>query len=1223
MINRLKIITLFLFTATQIISISGNSQSYYALDFAENKGQWAGNFKFKAEAGNGTFFVEQQGYTLLQYNADDYRKIGDRVHGHGTVTTGKNGEAIEQPNMQSDGPSHSGAENFIVRSHAIKVRFIGSLPNAIAVPEKPRDGYDNYFIGNDKSKWKSNIRSYSSLTYTGIYPNIDVKYFTDNGTLKYDFIVKPGADLSKLVVKYDGADKLSVKNGQLVISTSVGEIRELAPYAYQLVNGKKLEVACNFIVSAGNLVSFNIKNYNKDALLVIDPTLIFSTFTGSRSGNWGFTATPGDDGSLYAGGIVFNGGGYPTTAGAFQTTFQGGGSTLGVDMGITRFSPTGNARIFSTYLGGSQDEWPHSLYADPQGNLVVLGRTFSSDYPTTATFGSGGACDIVVTKLNAAGTGLIGSIKIGGSGDDGSNIDASGSPGCQSLLYNYGDNARSEVILDAANNVYIAASTKSTNFPTNAPFQAALGGKQDAVIVKLNPNLSTVLFSSYLGGAEDDAGFVLSLNTTTNDIYLAGATASANLPGASNAYNGGIDGFVAIINNNGTALQQTRYFGTASLDIIYGIQFDGLGFPYIMGISLGSWTVTANATFRNAGSKQFISKLQPNLSGFVYSTVYGSANSVPNISPVAFLVDRCENVYISGWGGRLNTCVSSSCFDTKTSGPLGMPITPDAIKSVTDNRDFYFFVMEKDAAGLLYGSYFGQSGGEGDHVDGGTSRFDKRGAIYQAICANCAGNNACPSSPITQPFPITPGVIGPVNGALGTSNGGECNLAAVKIAFDYQGVIAAARSSINGVINDTSGCIPLKVDFEDTIANAQSYEWDFGDGSPGFISTTPTATHTYSNIGLFTVRLIVIDSSKCIPRDTAYISIVARNDAAVLDFIETKLPPCQNLSYRFDNLSQAPPGKPFGTASFTWDFGDNTPRVTTGNGSVNHGFAAPGTYNVKLIIIDTNYCNYPDSITRTLRVAANVVASFTTPAAGCVPYSATFTNTSQAGQTFVWDFGDGTSFTGVTPPPKIYNTVGTFNVSLIATDPNTCNVSDTFVQTLTTHPNPVANFTFTPNPGQENTPTKFANSSTGAVKYVWHFGDGDSSILVNPVHQFRATAIFNTCLIAINQFGCADSVCQDVSAIILPLLDVPNAFTPNNDGVNDKVFVRGYGIARMTFRIYNRQGLLVFQSASQETGWDGRYKGTLQPMDAYAFTLEVVFSDGNKATKKGDITLIR
>ena len=1221
MINRLKLITIFLFAATQIISIRGNSQSYYALDFAENKGQWEGNFKFKAQAGNGTFFVEQQGFTILQYNADDYRKIGERVHGHGISTQGNPGVEEQRPDLHEASPAQPEGDNFIIHSHAIRVSFMGSLPDARPVPERPRDGYDNYFIGNDKSKWKSNIRSYGVLTYSGIYPNTDVRYYTENGTLKYDFNLKPGADLSKLVLKYEGADKLSVRNGDLVIGTSVGEIRELHPYAYQLLNGIKKEVDCRFEVS-GNQVRFRIKNYDKNALLIIDPTLIFSTFTGSRSGNWGFTATPGNDGSLYAGGIVFNGGGYPTTPGAFQTTFQGAGA-LGVDVGITRFSPSGNARIFSTYLGGNQDEFPHSLFADPQGNLVVLGRTTSTNFPTTATFGLGGGSDIFVTKINAAGTALIGSIKIGGTNDDGANIDASGSPGCSSLLYNYGDNARSEVILDAANNVYIAASTKSANFPVLTPFQAALGGKQDAVVVKLNPTLSTVLFSSYLGGSEDDAGFVLSLNPTTNEIYVAGGTSSANMPNASNAYNGAIDGFVSIIANNGSSLSQTRYFGTSTLDMIYGIQFDALGFPYIMGISLGSWTVTANAVYRNAGSHQFISKLQPNLSTYVYSTVFGAANSIPNISPVAFLVDRCENVYISGWGGRLNTCVSSNCFDNKTSGPAGMPITPDAIKSTTDNRDFYFFVMEKDAASQLYGSYYGQSGGEGDHVDGGTSRFDKRGAIYQAICANCMGNNACPSAPITYPFPITPGVIGPINGALSSGSGGECNLAAVKILFDYQGVIAGLRASINGVINDTSGCIPLKVDFEDTIANAKSYEWNFGDGSPVVTTTIPDTSHTYNSTGVFRVMLIAIDNSKCIPRDTVYRTIVSRNDAASIDLAAVKLPPCQSLSYRFDNLSVAPPGKPFGASSFIWDFGDNSPRVTTGNGSVNHGFASPGTYNVKLILIDTNYCNYPDSIVRSLRIAANVVAGFTTPATGCVPYTAIFANTSQAGQTFNWDFGDGTTYTGSTPPPKIYSTAGTFTVTLIATDPNTCNISDTFRSNITVHPNPVANFTFSPIPAQENTPTSFTNGSTGAVRYRWIFGDGDTSTLVNPKHQFRTSSTFQTCLIAINQFACADTVCQAVDAIVTPLLDVPNAFTPNGDGINDVLYVRGYGIVKMIFRIYNRQGLLVFQSVDETVGWDGKYKGTLQPMDAYAFTLEVQFSDGSRATKKGDITLLR
>lgn len=1226
MIIRLTRSIIQIFLSLFVFTNAGLSQSYYSLDFVENKGQWDGNFRYRAEAGNGAFFIDPRGYTILQHHQEDFRKLTERFHGHGTgdggsadvLSAGKTTRDPQRPDMHAHADSKSEIK---VRSHALRVTFLGSVNNPRALPEHPREGYDNYFLGNDSSKWKSNVRSFSTLRFNSIYPGIDIKYYSDGGRLKYDFLVKPGADISKIVLGYEGAEKIIVRNGDLLIQTSVGEVKELVPYAYQIVGGIKKEVDCRYVVN-GQQVGFKLKSYDRNAELVIDPTLIFSTYTGSRSGNWGFTATPGDDGSFFAGGIVFNGGGYPITPGAFQSVFGGGGPNLGIDIGITRFSPNGNARIYSTYLGGNQDEFPHSLFADPQGNLVVLGRTSSPNFPARSSFGPGGLFDIFVAKLNAGGTALIGSMRIGGSNDDGANIDASGQPRSGSLLYNYGDNARSEVVLDGANNIYIAASTESANFPMQNAFQTTLGGKQDAVVMKINPTASTVLFSSYLGGAEDDAGFVLSLNPTNGNIYVAGGTSSANLPRPTNTYGGAIDGFVSIIPNAGGSLVQTTYFGTSTLDMIYGIQFDLFGFPYIMGISLGSWTV-ANAAYSNPGAKQFISKLRPDLSGYVYSTVFGTSASVPNISPVAFLVDRCENIYISGWGGRLNPCNNSADFDSKTAGTAGMPITPDAIKPTTDGRDFYFFVMEKDATRQLYGSFFGQTGGEGDHVDGGTSRFDKRGAIYQAICANCLGSNACSTSPITVPMPVTPGVVSPVNGALGTGSGGDCNLAAVKILFDYQGVIASIQSSINGTVNDSTGCAALTVDFTDTIANAQRYEWDFGDGTPVVSTVDPTVKHTFTNTGRFTIRLIAIDSSKCIPRDTAYKIVVARSDKATVDFTNVKLPPCASLNYRFDNLSVAPPGEPFSNISFIWDFGDNSPRVTAGAGSVNHTYANPGTYNVRLLMVDTNYCNYPDSLTRVLRVAPNVEARFVTPSSGCVPHTAVFANTSLAGETFEWNFGDGTTYTGATPPPKVYSNAGTYTVTLIAIDPNTCNLRDTATAQITVHPGPVANFTFSPNPGQENTPTRFTNASTGANSFKWYFGDNDSSTLVNPVHQYNTTGTFRTCLIATNQFGCVDSVCQDVDAVVVSLLDVPNAFTPNGDGINDNVYVRGFGIAKMTFRIYNRQGLMVFQSADQTRGWDGRYKGTLQPMDVYAFTLEVEFSDGSRATKKGDITLLR
>lgn len=1200
------------------------SQSYYSLEFIENKGQWGDQFQYRADVGNGVFFLQKNGFTVLQHNESDYKRVMELMHGHDHQENGN----ISKESAGPDGiHSKNESTDRILRSHAYRVTFAGSAPNPQVTGEKLVGSTANYFIGKDPSKWKTGVRSYQVMTYKNIYPNIDVRYYSDGGRLKYDIVAYPGADISRILLKYDGAEKLSVKNGQLIIKTSVGETKELSPYTFQIINGKKEEIGCQYQVK-GNQVSFSVKNYNRNEMLVIDPTLVFGTFTGSRTSNWGFTATPGPDGSFFAGGIVF-GTGYPISVGAFQSNFGGGSGSI--DMGITRFSPTGNSRIYSTYLGGTGEDLPHSLISDAQGNLVVLGRTTSPDYPTTGTnYGLRGGTDIVVTKLNAAGTALIGSVVMGGTGTDGANMNPDISPTCNSLLYNYGDNARSEVILDAANNIYIASSTQSSNFPVVGGVQATRGGAQDAVVVKLTPNLNALMFSTYLGGNADDAGFVLKINPVNGNIYVAGATSSPNFPGNKVGsiqpnFQGGagdIDGYIAILSNDGSTLIRSTFLGTPAIDIIYGIQFDRNGFPYVMGITLGNWPVV-NAAYVNAGSKQFISKLQANLSAYVYSTVYGSANSVPNISPVAFLVDRCENVYVSGWGGRLNPCSSTSCFDSKTSGTQGMPVTPDAIKTTTDNRDFYFFVMQRDAVSQLYGSFIGQTGGEGDHVDGGTSRFDTRGAIYQAVCANCGGNNACASSPITVPFPVTPGVVAPVNGALNSGTSGECNLAALKIAFDFDGVSTDIQSSINGVVDDSSGCVPLKVDFEDILATAQTYTWDFGDGSPRVTTTTASISHTYTTVGTYQVKLIATDNTKCIPLDSSFISIAVRNDQAVMDLASIKLPPCESLAYRFDNLSTAPPGKPFTGNIFTWDFGDNTPRVVTGSGPVNHTYAAPGTYNVKLILSDTSYCNGPDSIVRTVRLSPLVEAQFETPPTGCVPYTAVIENTSLAGQTFRWDFGDGTTFTGANPPPKLYPNAGTYTITLIADDPTTCNLTDTSRQTITVNPNPTAGFNFSPNPPEENTPTSFTNASFGAVRYFWSFGDGDTSILINPVHQFNATGNFQTCLVAYNQFGCADTVCQEVSTIVVPLLDVPNAFTPNGDGINDKVFVRGFGIARMTFKIYNRWGQLVFQSADPLNGWDGRFKGVLQPMDSYGYTLEVEFSTGARSTKKGDITLVR
>jgi gliding motility-associated-like protein len=279
-----------------------------------------------------------------------------------------------------------------------------------------------------------------------------------------------------------------------------------------------------------------------------------------------------------------------------------------------------------------------------------------------------------------------------------------------------------------------------------------------------------------------------------------------------------------------------------------------------------------------------------------------------------------------------------------------------------------------------------------------------------------------------------------------------------------------------------------------------------------------------------------------------------------------------------------------------------------------------------LTLVDTAYCNAPDTLKKIISIAPLVVAQFETPPTGCVPYTAKFKNTSIAGQTFIWDFGDNTTSTA-TNPVHTYNTPGAYTITLIANDPNTCNLADTTTATINVFPIPVSNFTFSPDPPVENTPTSFNNlASLDAVKFKWLFGDGDS-LLTNSrstvKHQYNATGTYNTCLIAINSAGCADTLCQDVRAVVVALVDVPNAFTPQSGDINGKVFAKGFGITKMRFIIWNRWGQKVFETNDKDIGWDGKYQGVIQPMDVYVYTLDVEFFDGTKAVKKGDISLIR
>lgn len=1207
--------------------------NYTPLNFTENKGQWNQDIVYRASMDAATVFLRKTGFTFLVYNTKDLYQLNDFVHGHAHATDSSShvvpikGFKAEEPvpGGGSDGggsgttpPTRPGTPP-PVKGHAYTVDFLGANPNAEIVPEKAQEAVANYLIGNDPSKWASNVKSFQGINYSNIYPGIDAHVYSEASRLKYDLIIHPGADPGQIQMQYNGTTGMELKKGQLYIHTSVDDVIEQLPYAYQYINNERVSVKVTYRLN-GTKLGFNVSGkYDPAYPLVIDPIYVFSTVSGSRADNWGFTATYDAAGNFYGGGIVF-GPGYPTTPGVVQSSFGGtvGGSDF--DIGISKFNPSGTKLIYATYIGGNGLEQPHSLFVDPAGDLIISGRTTSNNYPATTVVGKRGGWDIAITKLNPTGSAFIGSMIIAGTADDGVNITADRRAGGNSLLRNYGDDARSEVVIDGAGYIYVASCTRSTDFPvTPGVFQGAKKDGQDGVIMKINPQCSALVWASYLGGSGDDAAYVIALNGM-NTLYVAGGTGSSDFPGVAgglySAYRGGIcDGFIAHLSNDGTKIIQSTYLGSdnAAADQIYGIQLDKNGFVYVMGTTEGAWPiVSTGADFYNENGLQFISKLTPDLTKFVYSTTFGRSRnltSVPNLSPTAFLVDRCENVYVSGWGGGINVQLHYPNSDT-----YGLTTTPDALQRTTDGMDFYFYVLQRDAIrvspsqGPLYASYFGGRGLY-EHVDGGTSRFDRNGIIYQGICAWCDVS----ASGFKPTYPTTPG-------AYSSTPPPGCNFGALKIAFNLDGI----KAGIKTLDRRNNYCVPDEVTFVDTtLVPGKTYEWYFEDdnttlkGGPEL----DTVKHTYKKTGLFKVRLVKIDPASCNYSDTAYITLKLGDNRATLDFNAKRVDPCDSLKYQFTNASTAT--DPFRDSSFILDFGDGTPPAYVGvrQFPLYHYYKNAGVYNATLTLIDTNYCNAPQTLTKPLRVAINVVASFNVPSPLCVGTQVQMDNTTLGGESFTWTFGDDGTTSSDPYPVHTFQKSGTFDIKLLALDPNTCNKKDSITKQVTVVDPPKTDFSYQPLKPIENVPVTFTNNTLYADHYLWNFGDGDTTSAVNPVHQYLRTGTYNVCLTSFNKEGCSSTECKQVSSIVVPLFDVPNAFAPS--GKNNVFYVKAFGAVKFNLKIFNRWGQLVFESSDPLVGWDGRFKGNLQPMDAYAYIVNLEFTDGTKGSRSGSVTLLR
>lgn len=858
------------------------------LRFIKNLNQFHPNVLYLAELRGGAIYLEQSTLTYVFYNADDLQKLDEFFHHPKPPEKGK----WEEPPL---------------RGHAYKVHLKGAKLDAVISSNGKFTDYRNYFFGQDMSKWASHVPLFHEVIYNGIYPGVDLKFYSEGNNPKYDFIVHAGADAKTVALNFEGADGLTVKEGELKIKTSVATIIEQKPHAYQIIDGKKFTVACGYKLQ-GQTVSFDFpEGYSSKHALIIDPVIIASTFSGETYRAYGHTAAYDEAGNIYSGGKAFStnvngsGSGYPATPGAFQTFHAGGYQ----DMAISKYNPDGSQLLWATYLGGGGQDSPHSFYVNANQELYIYGSSNSPDFPVSANaydpvnqtdnFGNQ-LFDIVVTKLTADGSALTGSTYVGGrTENDGYNS--------TNVIRYYGDYYKGEIVVDDTGNAFVASYAHSTDFPTTANvIQPAYGGGSlDGVIFKLNSDLSQLEWSTFLGGPLDDACYGLKLDAN-GDLFVTGTVSSNILSNTAGTVNpnyigGDFDVFVAHVSANGQQMVRSTYFGSLGEEQAYLLDLDGEGNVYIFGSSPDNFIQPTPGAYRGVLGGAFIAKFNPALDSIGFITTFNE------IAPTALMIDECDRIYAAGHGGLNVSAGTASGFET----------TSDAFQ--TGSGGFYLMTLEKNATALVFGSYYGPPL---SHVDGGTSRFDKRGVMYHALCTD------------EPTFYTTPWAYQPTKLATDFDN------CVFKIDFQAGVLVAEAEATV-GTGTDTltlvEGCPPLTVHFVNNSTNATFYLWNFGNGDT---SSAEEPVYTYTDTGLFHVMLIALNPASCNERDTSYVTVDVRGPVAAFTYAPPFATPGGDIAYTNQSIN---------ANSYLWDFGDGDTSA-----AINpvHAFADYGEYLVCL-----------------------------------------------------------------------------------------------------------------------------------------------------------------------------------------------------------------------------------------------------------------------------------
>jgi hypothetical protein len=652
-----------------------NSYGKLPISFEPNHGQTDAQVKFIARGAGYTLFLTptEAVFSLQQSRATDgaSQQLADDVL------------SAPKPAQQT--------------SSVLRVQLVNADRNATVTGLNELPGRTNYFRGNDPSKWATDVPTFGKVQYSDVLKGIDLVYYGNQGQLEYDFVVSPGADARRISLKFSGARNLHVdkQNGDLVLRAGKEEIRFHKPVAYQndAADGKR-PVAADYVLDSNNRVSFALGPYDSSKPLVIDPTLSYSTYLGGSSNDYATAITVDSSGSAYVTGYT-NSTNFPVTAGSFQTTCGGGCSGTTVDAFVSKLDPTGSFLVYSTYLGGTGNDYGNGITLDASGNAFIVGQTFSTNFPTTAaafqnkcSLDNCAKGDVFVTELDSTGSHLMYSTYLGGTGKNQGNA----------------------IVLDTTGNAYVTGYTQSLTFPTTpGAFQTTCQCTQTvAFVTKLNTRGSGLIYSTYLGGTNGDVGYAIALDLS-NNAYLTGYTQSFDFPTSPGAFQTSLGanraGWITKLNSTGSALIYSTYLGgvtsvtTPCEACATAIAVDSAGNAYVGGLTAESnFPVTPGAfqtVFKSSanGHDAFVTKLNPSGSALVFSTYLGGTG---DDGATGIALDVSGNVWFKG--------------NTKSTD---FPVTPGAFQTVLGGS-FDAYVAELDPTGsqLLYSTYLGGSGTE-------------------------------------------------------------------------------------------------------------------------------------------------------------------------------------------------------------------------------------------------------------------------------------------------------------------------------------------------------------------------------------------------------------------------------------------------------------------------------------------------------------------------------